>query len=97
MGQIYLQRFEYRGAIDKSAFDAAWAVGNEIMAKTGNWGGVEKGVKQLHAFGTAFGGYALIEVEDPAAFDQYQLFHTNNYSHVASSTFELLVDLDLAP
>ncbi len=96
MGQIYLQRFEYRGAIDKAAFDAAWAVANETKAKTGNWGGVEKGVKHLHAFGTAFGGYALIEVEDPAALDQYQLFHTNNYSHIATSTFEPLVDLDLA-
>ena len=97
MGQIYLQRFEYRGAIDKAAFDAAWAIANDAKAKTGNWGGVEKGVKHLHTFGTAFGGYALIEVEDPAALDQYQLFHTNNYSHMATITFEPLVDLDLIP
>jgi hypothetical protein len=94
MGQIYLQRFEDRGAIDKAAFDAAWAVGNEAMAKTGNWGGVEKGIKHLHAFGTSFGGYALIEVEDPAAFDQYQLFHTNSYAHMVKVTYEPLVDLD---
>ena len=43
MGQLYLQRFEYRGAIDKSAFDKVWGVANETMAKTGNWGGVKKG------------------------------------------------------
>ena len=54
MGQLYLQRFEYRDAIDKSAFDKVWAVANETMAKTGNWGGVKKGVTHLHAYGTAF-------------------------------------------
>jgi len=96
MGQIYLQQFEYRGAIDKSAFDEAWTIANEAMAKTGNWGGVEKGVKHLHAYGTAAGGYALIEVEDPAAFDQYQLFHTSNYAHMCRITFEPLTDLDAA-
>ena len=36
MGQVYLQRFEYRGAVDKSAFDKAWDVANETFAKTGN-------------------------------------------------------------
>ena len=66
MGQFYLQRFEYRGAIDKSTFDKAWGVANETMAKTGNWGGVKKGVTHIHAYGTAFGGYGLIEVDDPA-------------------------------
>ena len=96
MGQIYLQHFEYRGAIDKSAFDAAWAIANEAMAKTGNWGGVEEGVKHLHAYGTAAGGYALIEVEDPKAFEQYQLFHSTNYAHICRITFEPLTDLDAA-
>ena len=96
MGQIYLQHFEYRGAIDKSAFDGAWAIANEAMAKTGNWGGVEKGVKHLHAYGTAAGGYALIEVEDPKAFEQYQLFHSTNYAHICRITFEPLTDLDAA-
>jgi hypothetical protein len=94
MGQIYLQRFEYRGAIDKAAFDANWAVANEALAKTGNWGNVEKGVKHLRGFGTAWGGYALIEVDDPKAFDQYQIFQTNNFSHIATITFEPLVALD---
>ena len=99
MGQVYLQRFEYRGAIDKAAFDAAWDIANNAMAKTGNWGNVEHGVTHLRAYGTAWGGYGLIEVDDPAAFDQYQLFHTNNYSHMAQITFEPLADLDasLAP
>ncbi|MFQ5678566.1 MAG: hypothetical protein ACE5HP_03825 [Gemmatimonadota bacterium] len=99
MSQYYLQRFEYRGAIDKSAFDQAWGIANEAMAKTGNWGNVEKGVRHVHGYGTAWGGYALIEVDDSAAFDQYQMFHVNNYSHLARITFEPLTDLDavLAP
>ena len=42
MGQLYLQRFEYRGAIGKKAFDKAWGIANEAMAKTGNWGNVKK-------------------------------------------------------
>ena len=96
MSQFYLQRFEYRGAIDKAAFDAAWAVGNKAMADTGNWGNVQKGIKHHHAFGTGFGGYALIEAEDASAFDQYQLFHVNNYAHLVNITFEPLVDLDKA-
>ncbi len=96
MGQLYLQRFEYRGAIDKSAFDKAWAIANETMAKTGNWGGVKKGLKHIHAYGTAWGGYGLIEVDDPKALDEYQIFHTNNYSHMVTLTFEPLADLDAA-
>ena len=96
MGQLYLQRFEYRGSFDRETYDATWAIGNEAMARTGNWGNVESGVKHLRAFGTAFGGYALIEVEDPAAFAEYQLFHANNYSQIVTATFEPLVDLDEA-
>ena len=96
MGQLYLQRFEYRGAIDKAAFDKTWAVANKTLATTGNWGGVKKGITHHHGFGTAFGGYALIEVDDPAALDEYQIFHTNNYAHVVHITFEPLADLDKA-
>ena len=64
MGQMYLQHFEYRGAINKSEFDEAWGVANQAMADSGNWGNVQSGVKHLHAYGTGSGGYALIEVED---------------------------------
>ena len=96
MGQIYMQHFEYRGAIDRSVLDAGWAIANEVMTKTGNWGGVEKGIKHRHAFGTASGGYAIIEVEDPKALDQYQLFLTNNYAHFVKITIEPVVDLDAA-
>ena len=66
------------------------------MARTGNWGNVERGVKHLHGYGTAWGGYALIEVEDPQAFDAYQLYHQNNYGHLVEITFEPLADLDAA-
>ena len=96
MGQTYLQRFEYRGAIDKSAFDNAWSIANDTMAKTGNWGGVQEGVRHIHAYGTASGGYALIEVDDTKAFEQYQLFHIQNYGHMCTITFEPLIDLDTA-
>ena len=96
MGQVFMQHFEYRGAIDKSAFDEAWGLANKAMAKAGNWGGVESGVRHIHAYGTASGGYALIEVDDPKAFEEYQLFHINNYSHMCHITFEPLTDLDAA-
>nr|ADI23183.1 hypothetical protein [uncultured Gemmatimonadales bacterium HF0770_11C06] len=48
MSQLYLQRFEYRGAIDKSAYDAAWGIANEAIARTGNWGTVQNGLKHIH-------------------------------------------------
>ena len=57
---------------------------------------MKKGIKHLHGYGTAWGGYGLIEVEDPKALEEYQLFHTNNYSHLVKITFDPLVDLDAA-
>jgi len=96
MSQIYLQRFEYRGAIDRGVFDATWGIAHEAMAKTGNWGGVTKGIKHLHGYGTSWGGFALIEVDDPQALVAYQLFHVSSYSHMVTITFEPLVDLDAA-
>ncbi len=96
MSQLFLQRFEYREAIDKSAYDAAWGIANEAMARTGNWGTVQNGLKHIHGYGTAFGAYALLEIEDPKALEEYQLFHINNYAHMVTVTFEPLVDLDAA-
>jgi len=58
MGQLYMQRFEFRGAISKPEYDAGWAVANEVMAKTGNWGNVKSGVKHLRGFLTAWGATA---------------------------------------
>ncbi len=66
MGQLSLQRFEYRGAISKAEFDKAW------------------------------GGYILLEVEDPGALAQYQMHHTNSYAHLARITFEPVFDMDAA-
>lgn len=99
MGQMYLQHFEYRGAISKSEFDDAWGVANQAMADSGNWGNVQSVVKHLHGYRTGSGGYALIEVEDPKAFEQYQLFHNTSYGHFCHITFEPVTDLDeaLAP
>ena len=96
MSQLYMQRFEYRGSITKAEYDTAWGIANDIMAKTGNWGGVKSGIKHLHGYGTSWGGYALIEVEDPKALEEYQLFHVNNYAHMVTITFEPLIDLDAA-
>jgi hypothetical protein len=95
MAQLYLQRFEYLGSA-KADFDQAWGVALQSFARSGNWGGVEKGVRHLKSYGTAWGGYALIEVDDPAAFASYQVHHNQNYGHVARITFEPLFDLDAA-
>jgi len=65
MGQLYFQRFEYRGAPSKAEFDQAWGIALQTFAKSGNWGGVENGVRHIKTYGTAWGGYALLEVDDP--------------------------------
>jgi hypothetical protein len=98
MAQLYLQRFEYLGG-SKAEFDGAWGIALESFAKCGNWGGVEKGVHHVKTYGTAWGGYALLEVDDSEAFARYQAHHNQNYGHMARVTFEPLFDLDavLAP
>jgi hypothetical protein len=63
IGQQYIQRFEYRGAISKSEFDQAWSAALQTFAKSGNWGGVETGVHHIKTYGTDCGGYALIEID----------------------------------
>ena len=45
-------------------------------------------------YGTARGGYALIEVDDPEAFGRYQLHCNSTYGYVAHTTFEPLFDMD---
>lgn len=96
MGQLYLLRFEAWSAISKFEFDKTWGIALEAFARTGNWGGVERGVRHRGAYGTAWGGYVLFEAETPEAFAQYQLFCFNNLSHVAKITIEPVVDLDAA-
>ena len=68
--------------------------GFKAVARTGNWGDVEKGVTHKGTYGTAWGGYVLIEVNDPEAFGRYQAFHLQNYAHVVTLTFEPLWDMD---
>jgi len=51
-------------------------------------------VRHVKTYGTAWGGYALIEVDDPAAFAGYQMHHVQNYAHMAQITFEPVFDLD---
>jgi hypothetical protein len=95
MSQLYLQRYEYR-AVAKSELDQAWAVALQVFARTGNFGGGESGVRHIKGYGTGWGGYVLLEVDDPAAFARYQLHHNQNYGHVADITFEPLYDSDAA-
>ena len=96
MSQLYFQRFEYRGAIGKAEFDQAWGAALETFARCGNWGGTEIGLRHVKTYATAWGGYALIEVDDPAAFARYQMHHVQNYAHMAQITFEPVFDLDAA-
>jgi hypothetical protein len=65
MGQMYVHRFEVRDGVSKSELDAAWGVAFKAFARSGNWGGVEKGVTHKQSYGTAWGAYVLIEVDDP--------------------------------
>ena len=74
----------------------AWGIANDAMARNGNWGNVQTGVKHLYGYGAACGGYALLEVADPKALEDYQLFHINHYAHMVAITFDPLVDLDSA-
>ena len=64
MGQMYLQRFANRDGVSKSELDQAWAEAFKAFAQTGNWGGVDGGVKHHQTYGTGWGGLVLIEVED---------------------------------
>jgi len=95
MSQQYMQKFEYRSA-SKSDFDQAWTVALQTFAQSGNWGGAETGVRHIKTYGTAWGGYVLIDVDDPGAFARYQLHHGMNYGHMVHLTFEPVYDLDAA-
>ena len=96
MGQMYLQRFAYRDGVSKSELDAAWAEGFKAFARSGNWGGVDKGVIHRKTYGTGWGGYILLEVDDPDAFGRYVAHHNQTYGHVANLTWEPLFDMDAA-
>ncbi len=92
MNQLYVQRFESKNP-DKETFDKCWEIANKAFKDTGNWGNVPSGVKTLHALASTFGGYGIIEVEDPEAFNAYQMFHVQNYSHAFDVTFTPVGDL----
>lgn len=96
MGQMYLQRFVYAEGVRKAELDQAWSEAFKAFARSGNWGDVEAGVKHHHSYGTGWGGYALLEVDDPEAFGRYQMFHNHTYGHVVHVTFEPLWDMDRA-
>jgi hypothetical protein len=94
MGQLYLQRFGYRDGVSKSELDRVWGEAFKAFARVGNWGGVDEGVIHHHSYGTGWGGYVLIEVDDPEAFERYIAFHNETYGHVVTVTWEPLFDMD---
>ena len=47
-------------------------------------------------YGTGWGGYVLIEVDDPDAFARYQAHHNQTCGAAVVVTFELLFDVDKA-
>jgi hypothetical protein len=96
MGQMFLHKFAYRDGVAKSELDQAWGEAFKAFARTGNWGGVEEGVTHHQTYGTGWGGYALVEADDPEAFGRYQLYCNSTYGHVAHTTFEALFDMDAA-
>jgi hypothetical protein len=96
MGQMYLQKFVYRDGVAKAEIDEAWASAFKAFARSGNWGGVEKGVSHQQTYGTGWGGYILLEVDDPDAFGAYQAFHLQTYGHAVHVTWEPLFDMDRA-
>jgi len=55
---------------------------------------VDKGVRHIKTYGTSWGGYVLIEADDPEAFGRYQTYHYQTYAYFARVTFEPLTDLD---
>jgi hypothetical protein len=96
MGQTYLQRFEYRDGVTKEELDRVWGEAFKTFARTGNWGGVEEGVTHGQSYGTGWGGYVLIDVDDPEAFGRYQAYHNGTYGHVVTVTWEPVFDMDRA-
>ncbi|MGY1636644.1 DUF3303 domain-containing protein [Geodermatophilus sp. SYSU D00742] len=96
MGQMYLHRFVYRDGVSKAEVDAAWAEAFRAFAKSGNWGGVESGVTHHKTWGTSWGGYILVEVDDPEALTRYQTHHLQNYGHAVHITLEPVYDMDAA-
>ena len=92
MNQLYVQRFQSKNP-DQEAFDKCWEIANEAFSKTGNWGNVASGIKTHLALVTVWGGYGLIEVEDPSAFNEYQMFHVQKYSAYFEITFDPVGDL----
>jgi hypothetical protein len=54
---MYVHRFAYRDGVAKSELNEAWGEAFKAFARSGNWGGVEKGVTHKGTYGTAWGGY----------------------------------------
>jgi hypothetical protein len=96
VGQLYLQRFVNREGAAKTEIDRAWGDAFKTFARSGNWGGVDKGVTHRGTYGTGWGGYILLEVDDPEAFGRYQAYHYQTYGAAVHITFEPLWDMDSA-
>jgi hypothetical protein len=51
MGQLYLQKFVHRDGVTKAEIDGAWGEAFKAMARSGNFGDVEKGVAHQQTYG----------------------------------------------
>ena len=96
MGQLYMQKFDNRGGIDKGEFDALWEVGLKAFRSTGNFGNVKDGIKTHGVYATTWGGYVLFEAATPEAFAEYQTYHYQNFGHQIKISFEPVVNMDAA-
>ena len=94
LAQLYLLRFEFRCAPSKAEFDQAWDVTLQRFARCANWDGAEAGVRLVKTYGTAWGRYALIEVDDPETFAPYEADHIANYPHKARITIERIFEVN---
>ena len=79
--------------LTRKPFDKCWDIANKAFKETGNWGNVRSGVKTRYALATTWGGYGLIEFEDAEAFNEYQMFHVQNYGHAFDITLNPVGDL----
>jgi hypothetical protein len=43
---------------------------------------MDKGVKHVHSYGAGWGGYVLIDLEDPEAFGRYQAHHNQTHGRI---------------
>ena len=94
MGQVYLHTYRYQGVLSpKSIMPGELPLRHSPRQAT--MATSNPALRHLKGWGTGWGGYVLVEVDDKA-FDRYQLFCNQNYGHVVQLLFEPLFNSDAA-